>query len=77
MAWALLACYGIAHYFGLQLSSQVLLYLCPPSIAAMGLEHASLLVGILGWLLISTVNALLYAIPGGFVALCVSLLRLN
>ncbi len=40
------------------------LILCPPSIAAMALDQSGFVGGILGWLIISFVNAGLYAVIG-------------
>ena len=71
--WLLLAFDATARQLGEHPSTTPLLYLCPMSIAAMGLENASFLVGLLGWFLISASNALLYALPGAVVALIVAL----
>jgi len=62
--WLLLTYYAIAHRMGHQPSTTPLLYMCPFSIWALGLDNASLLGGLLGWLTISLFNAGLYAIPG-------------
>ena len=62
--WPLLAYCAVAHHFGGNPSTKPLVYLCPFSVAALGLDNASLIVGLIGWLFISTSNALLYAIPG-------------
>ena len=64
MAWFLLAVYAVAHYLKLNPSSMSLAYLCPASILALGLDSASWLVGLLGWLFISLSNAALYSIVG-------------
>jgi hypothetical protein len=69
--WVLVAFYAIAHRFGGNPSTKPLLYLCPSSIISLGLDNASLLVGLLGWLLISVSNAILYSIPGFVVSLLV------
>ena len=69
LPWLLLAFYAIAHRMGGNPSTAPLLYLCPSSIAALGLDNASLIVGLMGWLLISASNAVLYAIPGIVIAL--------
>jgi hypothetical protein len=63
-AWLLLAVYSIARYLTFSPSTTPLLYLCPSSIIALGLDNASLLVGLFGWLVISITNALLYSIVG-------------
>ncbi|MGA2855599.1 MAG: hypothetical protein ABSE40_01955 [Candidatus Sulfotelmatobacter sp.] len=73
MPWLLLAFYAIAHHMGGHPSTAPLIYLCPSSIAALGLDNASLIVGLLGWLVISATNAVLYAIPGAVVSLFVGL----
>jgi hypothetical protein len=74
--WLLLAFYATANRMGGHPSTTPLLYLYlwPMSIAALGLDNASLLVGLLGWLAISSSNAVLYALPGTAVALIVTLL---
>lgn len=77
LAWLLLAFYAIAHRMGGNPSTAPHLYLCPSSIAALGLDNASFLVGLLGWLLISATNAVLYAIPGFVISLFVGLWKLN
>ena len=64
LPWLLLTYYGIAHHLGGHPNTAPLLFLCPSSIMALGLDQASLLVGILGWLMISFSNAVLYAVPG-------------
>lgn len=64
MAWFLLAVYAVAHCLKLNPSTTPLLYLCPSSGIALGLDNASLLVGLLGWLVISISNAALYSIIG-------------
>jgi hypothetical protein len=73
LPWLLLAFYATAHHMGGNPSTTPPVYLCPPSIAALGLDNASLIVGLLGWLLISATNAVLYAIPGFVVSLFVGL----
>jgi hypothetical protein len=45
-------------------NTKIFLTLCPPSIIALGLDNASVLVGLLGWLIIGLMNAISYAIPG-------------
>jgi hypothetical protein len=45
--------------------------LCPSSIAALGLDRASLLEGLLGWLLISLTNAILYSVAGAAVSVLI------
>jgi hypothetical protein len=69
LPWLLLAYYAIAHSIGMHPSTAPLVYLCPSSIAALGLDNASLIVGLFGWLVISGTNAVLYSIPGIVVAL--------
>ena len=71
LPWLLLAFYLIAHRVGWKPSTTPLLYLCPSSIMSLGLENASWLVGLFGWLLISTSNAVLYAVPGVVISLFV------
>jgi hypothetical protein len=77
LPWLLLAFYAIAHRMGRNPSTAPLIYLCPSSIAALGLDDASLIVGLLGWVLISATNAVLYAIPGAIVALLVGVWKPN
>jgi|SRR5580704_11907070 hypothetical protein len=73
LPWLLLAfCAGMGH-MGLHPNTTPLLYACPTSIAALGLDNASVFVGFLGWLLISASNALLYAALGVVVALIATL----
>ena len=69
MPWVLLAFYEIAHLFGKHPGTTLLEYLCPPSIASLGLDNATWIVGIIGWIFISAANAVLYLIPGCVVAL--------
>ncbi|MGB8988462.1 MAG: hypothetical protein WCC37_17830, partial [Candidatus Sulfotelmatobacter sp.] len=64
LPWVFVALYAIAHRLGGNPSRKPLLYLCPSSIVSLGLDNASLLVGLFGWLLISVSNAVLYSIPG-------------
>jgi hypothetical protein len=45
-------------------NTALFLVLCPPSIAAIGLDNAGVLGGIIGWLFISTANATLYGVIG-------------
>ena len=73
LPWLLLAFYAAAHHMGENPSTTPLVYLCPSSIAALGLDNAPVIVGLLGWLLISATNAVLYAIPGFVVSLFVGL----
>jgi hypothetical protein len=63
LPWGFLAFYAIAHRFDLYPSTTPLFYLCPSSIMSLGLDNASLLVGLTGWLFISASNALLYGGP--------------
>jgi hypothetical protein len=69
LPWLLLAYYAVANGMGKHPSTALLMYLCPSSIAALGLDNASFLVGIFGWLAISGTNAVLYSVPGVLVAL--------
>jgi hypothetical protein len=71
--WLLLAFYAGLGRMGEHPSTTPLLYACPTSIAALGLDNASLFVGLLGWLLISASNAALYAALGAVVALIAAL----
>jgi hypothetical protein len=64
MTWMLFALHGIASHMNVHLSSDLLAYLCPTSIVALGLDSASFIVGMLGWLIISLTNAALYSIIG-------------
>ena len=73
LPWLLLAFYAISRRLGENPSAMPLLYLCPSSIISIGLDNASLIVGLLGWLLISGSNAVLYSIPGIVVSLFVGL----
>lgn len=45
-------------------NNRVMIALCPASTMSLGLDNASVLVGLLGWLLIGLMNAIRYAIPG-------------
>jgi hypothetical protein len=58
-------------------STMPLLFLCPFSIAAMGLDLASWIVGLIAWLVISAMNAALYAVPGFVISRLVGLWRSN
>jgi hypothetical protein len=71
--WMLVVFYALAHKMGRNPSTTPLLYLCPSSIMALGLDKASLIVGLFGWLLISISNAFVYAIPGIAVGVVASL----
>jgi hypothetical protein len=73
LPWLLLAFYAIARHLGEHPTTMPLLYLCPSSIISIGLDNASLIVGLFGWLLISASNAVLYSIPGIVVSLLVGL----
>jgi len=64
MAWVLLAIYSIARHEGVNLGTNPLLYLCPTSILSMALDNAPFSVALLGWLVISITNAVLYSIIG-------------
>jgi hypothetical protein len=65
----LLAYYAAANYAGNYPNTNLLFYLCPTSILCMALDNASTATAIFVWLLISTSNAVLYALPGVVVAL--------
>jgi len=71
ISWLLLLYYAVAHRLGGHPDTNLILYLCPPSIVALGLDYASLLVGLLGWLFISLGNAVLYSIAGAIVSVFV------
>ena len=75
--WLLLAFYAGADRMGEHPSTAPLRYLCPSSVASLGLDNALLLVGIFGWLLIGASNAALYSIPGIIVALFAGLWKSN
>ena len=44
---------------------------------ALGLDNASVLVGLLGWLLIGFMNAVSYAIPGFLIGVLIAVLYPN
>lgn len=77
LPWLLLAFYTIANRMGGNPSTTPLLYLCPSSIMSLGLDNASLLVGLFGWLLISASNAVLYSILGIIASMFVGLWKSN
>jgi hypothetical protein len=58
------AFYAIADRMNVHPSYIGTLYLCPPALMGLGLEGASSLAVVWGWLLIAFCNAVLYAIPG-------------
>ncbi|MGB8888837.1 MAG: hypothetical protein WCC87_19060 [Candidatus Korobacteraceae bacterium] len=64
IAWLLLATYSIAQHIGVNLGTDLLLYLCPTSVLSLALDNASLGVALFGWLVISITNAALYSIIG-------------
>jgi hypothetical protein len=64
ICWILLAYSVYAHTHNRIPNEKIILRLCPFSIITLGLDNASLLVGLLGWLLIALMNAVSYAIPG-------------
>jgi len=64
VCWILLAYSAYAHTHHQIPNGKIFLTLCPPSIVALGFDRASVLVGLLGWLLIALMNAVRYAIPG-------------
>jgi hypothetical protein len=51
--------------------------LCPACIASLALDNASVITGIVGWLLICISNSVLYAILGLFPALIIGFARRN
>jgi hypothetical protein len=69
LPWLMLVFYGIAQRVGEHPSPTPLVILCPASIAALGLDSASLLVGLLGWVAIAISNALLYAVVGAVISI--------
>jgi hypothetical protein len=71
LPWLLLAYYGIVSHLGVNPSPTLLNYLCPSSVMSLGLDNASFIVGLIGWLLISASNAVVYTIPGIVVSLFV------
>jgi hypothetical protein len=73
LPWLLLAFYAVADHLGAHPSTMPLLYLCPSSIVALGLDHASPIIGLFGWLFISASNAVLYAVLGIVVAIFAAL----
>ncbi len=56
--------FTIARHVGVNLGTDLLLYLCPTSVLSLALENASLGVALFGWLVISITNAALYSIIG-------------
>jgi hypothetical protein len=69
--WLFLLCYIIADRLHISLSTTPLLYLCPSSIASLGLDSASWFVGLIGWLLIGLSNAAFYSLVGVMVSIFV------
>jgi hypothetical protein len=67
------AVYAIAGRMNVHPSYAWASYLCPPSLMALGLEGASPLAVVWGYLLIASSNAFLYALPGLAVGLYVHL----
>jgi hypothetical protein len=53
-----------SHYKGGPPSPILYLLLCPPSFAAMALDNAGVVGGLIGWLFISLMNAALYGAIG-------------
>jgi hypothetical protein len=53
-------------------NTKILLALCPSSIIALGLDNASTLVGLFGWLFIGLMNAISYAIPGFLIGVVIA-----
>jgi hypothetical protein len=70
--WLFLAYEMLARSMGRHPSATLLLYLCPSSIMALGLDSASPLLGLAVWAFISVTNAVLYAIPGAILGLIAS-----
>ena len=64
VTWGLLALGYFESLNGHVLSSKVFLWLCPMSVVSLGLDSASLVVALLGWLMISLTNAILYGLAG-------------
>ena len=73
----LLAYYTVANHMGKFPNTNLLFYLCPSSVACMGLDHASISTAVIVWLLIATSNAVLYAVPGIAVALILCFRKSN
>jgi hypothetical protein len=69
--WIFLAYDLLARRMGRHPDATLLLYVCPSSIVALGLDSASPLMGVAGWLLISLSNALLYGIIGVAIGLVI------
>jgi hypothetical protein len=53
LPWIFVAFYAIADHFGKYPGTAPLFYLCPSSILSIGLDNASPVVAIMGWLFIS------------------------
>jgi uncharacterized membrane protein YciS (DUF1049 family) len=78
LTWALLGIYTLADRTGHYLNTDVLAFLCPPSIMSMALDGASTINALICWFIFSLENAIIYAIVGFFIALiiaCVAFLR--
>jgi hypothetical protein len=73
----LLAYSVYAHAHHQMPNTKIFLTLCPASIMALGLDNASVLVGLLGWLLIGFMNAVSYAIPGFLIGVLIAVLYPN
>ena len=63
-----------AHTHHQMPNTKIFLTLCPPSIIALGLDNASELVGLLGWLVIGLMNAISYAIPGFLIGVLIAVI---
>jgi hypothetical protein len=63
-----------AHAHHQMPNTKIFLTLCPPSIISLGLDNASTLVGLFGWLLIGLVNAIIYAIPGFLIGVLIAVI---
>jgi uncharacterized membrane protein len=74
ICWILLAysIYARAHH---QVPNEkMMLSLCPASMLSLGLDNASVLLGLLGWLLFGFMNAIRYAIPGFIIGLLIAVI---
>jgi hypothetical protein len=60
--WVLLAYSYLENSRGHAPNGRVFLWLCPSSIMSLGLDNASVKVGLVGWLLIGVSNAVLYGV---------------
>ena len=74
ICWILLFYYGYAHAHQHLPSMRLFYALCPDSIISVGLDDASLAVGLLGWVLIGLMNAVRYAIAGVLIGILVAVI---